>query len=361
MKKISLLLSLWMAVFLFVAGCQQRGQGIQDTKEETKKLTVYTTIFPLEDFTKKIGGEFVDVQSIYPPGVDAHSFEPTTKTITEIAAADLFIYSGAGVEGFVEKMQDVLKDEKVTLVKAAEGIDLLKAADEHEHQEEHAHEEEDHHSEDEHAHEDEHHSEDEHAHEDEHQHADGEHAHEEEHNHSHGDYDPHVWLDPVLAISLAENIKNALSEKMPEHKDTFEQNFESLKADLEKLDAEFKEAVAKGKTKYLLVTHAAYGYWEQRYGLEQIAISGLSPTQEPSQKELTEVIEESKEHHLKYVIFEQNVSSKVAEVIQKEIGAETLKLHNLEAVTKEDIQNHEDYFSLMKKNLETIKTAIGVK
>jgi zinc transport system substrate-binding protein len=119
--------------------------------------------------------------------------------------------------------------------------------------------------------------------------------------------------------------------------------------------------VAKGKTKYLLVTHAAYGYWEQRYGLEQIGISGLSPTQEPSQKELTEVIEESKEHNLKYVIFEQNVSSKVAEVIQKEIGAETLQLHNLEAATKEDIQNHEDYFSLMKKNLETIKKAIGVK
>lgn len=91
----------------------------------------------------------------------------------------------------------------------------------------------------------------------------------------------------------------------------------------------------------------------------QIPISGLSPTQEPSQKELEQIITESKEHGIHYVIFEQNVSPKVAKIIQNEIGAESLTLHNLESLTEENIQKKEDYFSLMRKNMAAIKTALN--
>jgi len=146
---------------------------------------------------------------------------------------------------------------------------------------------------------------------------------------------------------------------MPEHASELEANFNQLKSDLEKLDQEFKQTVEGSKTKHILVAHDAYGYWEKRYGIIGIPISGLSPTQEPSQKELQEIITESKEHSIRFVIFEQNVSPNVAEVIQREIGAESLTLHNLESLTDDDIKQKEDYFSIMRKNLATIKTALN--
>ncbi|WP_417899223.1 zinc ABC transporter substrate-binding protein [Bacillus haimaensis] len=343
MKNKSILSILILIFFTFLVGCNS------DNQSSEGKLTVYTTIFPLEDFTNKIGGDHVDVKSVYPPGADAHTFEPSTKTMSEMASADAFIYTGVGVEGFADKAKDVLENEEVKVVAAAQEIELMKE-DEHSHEEE-AHEEDEHaHEEDEHNHEEDAHEEDEHAHEED--------AHDEN-EHNHGDGDPHVWLSPTLSISLAENIKNALVELKPEAKEDFEANFKSLKKELEALDSEFKETMESAMTNKILVSHAAYGYWEKEYGLEQISVNGLSPTQEPSQKQLTEIIAKAKENNIQYVIFDQNISGKIAEVVKNEIKAEALTLHNLEAATEEDVKNEEDYFSLMRKNLETLKKALN--
>ncbi|KOP77697.1 metal ABC transporter substrate-binding protein [Cytobacillus solani] len=337
---------------LMLSGCgntetAKKADGENVDKDEDK-LTVLTTIYPLEDFTKKIGGNYVDVKSIYPPNVDAHSFEPSTKDMMGLAVSDLFIYTGVGIEGFAEKATESLKNENVAILKAGDGIDLLKSTHEHDHEDEgeHNHDEDDGHT----------HDQGEHSHDEV---STEEHHEHEEHGHHHGDYDPHVWLDPILSIELATNIKNSLIQLMPEHKSEFETNFLQLKGELEKLDEEYKTAIENSKTKYLLVSHAAYGYWEERYGIEQIAIAGLSPTQEPTQKGLQSIIEESKEHQIQYVIFEQNLSTKVAEIIQKEIGAESLILHNLEAITEENLKQNDDYFSIMRRNLETIKKALN--
>ncbi len=395
MKSKSIIFSIILVLSLFLSGC-----GEKQSTESEDTLSIYTTIYPLEYFTTKIGGEFVTVTSVIPPGSDAHTFEPTAKTMTEIADADAFIYSGVGLEGFVDAAKKSLEKEKVTFIEAGAGIKLLDADHDHAHEEddhaheegdhaheeddhaheedEHAHEEDDHaheeddhaheeddhaHEEDDHAHEeDDHaHEEDDHAHEeDDHAHEEDDHAHEEDdHDHNHGDEDPHVWIDPILSITLAENIKNALSELMPKHQDEFEKNFQQLKSELQALDQEFQTVISESEHKEILVSHAAYGYWEERYGLNQISVSGLSPTQEPSQKQLQTIIETAQEHNIKYVIFEENVTGKIAEVVQKEIGAEALTLHNLESLTEDDIKNNEDYFSLMRKNLETLKKALN--
>lgn len=324
MKNKSIISIIVLIFFTFLVGCNS------DSQSSEGKLKVYTTIFPLEDFTKKIGGEHVEVKSVYPPGADAHTFEPSTKTMSEMASADAFIYTGVGVEGFADKAKDVLENEEVKVVTAAQEIELMK--------------------EDEHAHEEDAHEEDEHAHEED--------AHEEN-EHNHADGDPHVWLSPTLSISLAENIKNALVELKPEAKKDFEANFKSIKEELEALDSEYKETMESAKTNKILVSHAAYGYWEEQYGLEQISVNGLSPTQEPSQKQLTEIIAKAKENNIQYVIFDQNISGKIAEVVKNEIKAEALTLHNLEAATEEDVKNKEDYFSLMRKNLETLEKALN--
>ncbi|MDA7027335.1 zinc ABC transporter substrate-binding protein [Bacillus sp. CLL-7-23] len=322
-KTVGLASAILLAIGL-TAGCSSTGTSA-DQNKKAGKLDIYTTIYPLEDFTKKIGGEYVNVKSVYPPNVEAHTYEPSSKTIAEISDSDAFIYSGVGVEGFADKAVNMLKNSDVDIVKSGEGIDLLEHGEEHGHDEEHEH---------------------------------GEHEHDD---HDHGDHDPHVWLDPVLAQKLAENIKNELVKLQPEHKKTFTKNYESLKSDLEKLDQEFKKTVAHADKKEILVSHAAYGYWEKRYGIEQMSVLGLSPTEEPSQKDLENIVKTAKEHNMKYVIFESNVSSKISEIIKKEIGAESLTMKNLESVSEEDLKDGKDYTSIMKENLSVLKKALSNK
>lgn len=336
MKKQSLLISIILLIAVSLVACNGGDASTPSTNDEStdsNKLKVYTTIYPLEDFTKKIGGDLVDVESILPPGADAHTYEPTSKLMVDIAKSDGFIYSGVGIESFAEQIEESLAKENVAFINAGEGIELLAHTEEGEEEATHDHEEE------------------EHAHEED--------THEEEH--VHGDNDPHVWIDPILSITLAENIKNALVELHPEGKETFEENFQQLKSKLEDLDKSFTDVVNQSDKKEILVSHAAYGYWEKRYGIKQISVLGLSPTEEPSQKELQSIIETATEHDINYVIFESNVSSNVTDIVQAQIGAEALTLSNLETVTDEDIKNNEDYFSIMKKNLETLKKALSSK
>jgi zinc transport system substrate-binding protein len=346
-----------LSLGLILSGCGNSDASTNSHGTDDKDiLTIYTTIYPLEDFTKKIGGSYVEVKSIYPPNVDAHSFEPSAKDMIKMANSDLFIHTGVGIDEFAEKAAKSLDKEGVAILDAGVGIDLLTSThEEHHHDEENL--ETDNH--------DEHSSEnaEDHEHEGESAETEAHEEHEGEKNdekaHNHGDYDPHIWLDPIRSIELANNIKTSLSKLMPEQEAVFESNFNQLKNDLEELDQEFQTTIAKSNSKYLLVAHAAYGYWESRYGIEQIAIGGLSPTQEPTQKELQRIIEESTEHGIHYIIFEQNVEPKVAKIIQVEIGANPLSLHNLESITEENIKQQDDYFSIMRKNLETIKTALN--
>lgn len=373
MKRLKIFISITFLLLLAACGGTETDGG-NSTDSDT--LKVYTTVYPLSDFTEKIGGEYVETESIYPPGSDEHTFEPSQKDMMKLSDADLFFYIGLGLEGFVDKAEKVLENENVTLVAAGaelegslEGGEEEQAHDEEEghsdehaheegedHSEEHAHDEEEGHS-DEHAHEEEDDHSDEHAHEEEDDHS-GENSHEEGDGHDH-DTDPHVWLDPVYSKELAHSIYEALSEKMPEQEKLFKENYEELVSQLEELNHAFEETAAHAQNKQIFVSHAAYSYWEKRYGIEQVAISGISSTDEPSQQELKKIIDSARENDISYIIFEQNGSSRLTEVVQKEIGAEELTLHNLGVRTQEDIDKDKDYFDLMNENIETLQKALG--
>ena len=227
-----------LLLILAITGCAS-----EDTTDEQnnadEKLLVYTTVYPLQYFTEEIGKEFVTVETIYPPGSDEHTFEPSQKDMIQLAESDLFIYVGLGLEGFVDKAKQTLENEKVSLLAAGEHLHL----DENE------------------------------------EHGDDNHA-DEEHGHDHGDIDPHVWVDPLYAKELAEAIKNELTEQLPDQKEQLESNYEKLANKLDELDSQFEDMVNQSKQKEFIVSHAAYGYWE-RYGLVQISISGMSSNSFP--------------------------------------------------------------------------------
>jgi zinc transport system substrate-binding protein len=239
------------------------------------------------------------------------------------------IHSGTAMEGFADAVIDAVKKENVVVVNATENIDFISGQEEKSSEEESAEE-----------HEGE--SEEEHA------------EHSEE-----LDIDPHVWLDPIRSITVAENIKNEMIKINPENTKAFEDNFNSLKQDLDMLDKEFKDMVANANINSFLVFHSAYGYWEEAYGLNQIGISGLSPTDEPSQGEIIEIIKLVKEQKMGYIYFEPNLTNKVADAVKTATGSKALTLNNLESITAENIKNKEDYFSIMRENIEAL--AQGLK
>lgn len=309
------LLSLFLVTALFLSACgNSKGES---TKKEKDTLDIYTTVYPLQYFTEAIGGEYVNVETVYPPGTDEHSFEPSQKDIVKMAESDLFFYIGYNLEGFVTKAEPILSKEGVGTVAIGETVHL---------------------------------DEEEHAHEDEH-------AHEED-GHDHGGVNPHLWLDPIYSIEMAKTIKDQLTKKMPEQEEYFNSQFNKLSDKLKSLDEKFATTIESGRTNKIIVSHSAYGYWEERYGLEQIGVTGLTSSNEPSQKELGKIVTMADKEDLNYVIFEQNISSKLTEIIQKEMGAKSLELHNLSVLTDKDIEAGEDYFSLMEKNIKTLQTAL---
>lgn len=335
------LLSVAAAGTLFLGGCANNGDS-NASEETSDQLTVYASTFALKSIAEEIGGDRVRVEMVIPPGADPHTYEPTSRQMTQIAEADLFLTVGHDLEPYVESMENSLANENVTFVKTAENVTLLDAD-----KTVHVHGADDHgHEEDEHGHE-----------EDAHAHEEDEHGHEEDaHGHSHGQYDPHVWLDPMNAVSMAEAVEASFADQAPDYKDEFADRLSAFKEEAETLDAELQAAVDAGSKQQLLVTHAAYGYLAERYGFEQLPIAGLTPSEEPSQQALKRVIEEARAHDLTHIAFEDTVTPKVAQVVQNEIGAETVTIYNLESVTKD--QMDKSYFDLMRENVKALETAL---
>lgn len=374
MKLRALLIS--FIAILVLAACSNdaaNNKESDNTDSDNKNLKVYTTVFPLYSMTKEIAGDTMEVESIYPKNVNMHNYEPSQKDILNYAKGDLFIYTNHELDPVAKKIHETIEND--TEVLEAFNNEEAFIEDEHHHDHDHDHDHDATEKEDEHDHdhdateeEDEHDhdhghdatkEEDEHDHDHDHEgeehddHEDHDHGHD---HHHHGEFDPHVWLDPELATQMAENIKDKLVEMNPDEKETYEKNFESLKADLEELSNSLDEAMKDKKRDTVYISHESIGYLAHKYDFKQVGIHGLNDD-EPSQKELTHMIEDIKETKTPYILREQNVSSRLTDMIGKETDVEFLPFHNLEALTDNDPEDS-TYQSLMKENIETLKKAL---
>ncbi|WLD91969.1 metal ABC transporter solute-binding protein, Zn/Mn family [Alkalihalobacillus sp. AL-G] len=311
------ILTLLLIIPFLLAGCGSSDS--ESAKHDDSDMMIYTSIYPLQYFAERIGGDKVSVQSIVPPGSDGHTFEPTTKELIEVAEADLLIYNGAGFEGFIEKAKESLKEQEVKFINSSAGIEPAGDGEKSENEE----------------------------------------HDQKEHHEDHGTEDPHVWLDPLLAIGVSEMIKDAMVEEQPELESEFEKNFDQLKKDLLSLHESFQKVVDEAEGNTFIVAHSAYGRWEKRYGLEQVSVSGISPSHEPSQKEVQELIDFARSNHISHILLERNISSNITEMIGEEINAEILYLSNLESLTQQQLDQGEDYLSVMHTNIETLRKALN--
>jgi zinc transport system substrate-binding protein len=164
--------------------------------------------------------------------------------------------------------------------------------------------------------------------------------------------DPHVWLDPLRFARIAAHMGVALGRV---------EAAGALVAELEALDGELERGLASCERRELATSHAAFGYLAERYRLEQIALSGLSPEVEPSARDLERLVERVRESGATTVFFETLVSPRIAETVAREAGVRTDVLDPLEGLTEEATAAGDDYLSVMRANLQALRRALGCR
>ncbi|TRZ39611.1 Mn2+/Zn2+ ABC transporter substrate-binding protein [Niallia circulans] len=175
---------------------------------------------------------------------------------------------------------------------------------------------------------------------------------------NHENQDPHSWLDPVLAQEQVNIIRDSLIEADPNGKDIYEQNAESFKKELQKLDEEYQETLKNAKKRIFVVQHQAFGYLAERYNLEQISIGGISTEVEPSASRIAEIGNLVKVYNVPVIYYQQGANSAIAETVAAETGTKTAKLYDLEVLSKEFEDEKLGYIAAMRENLKSLQLSI---
>lgn len=164
--------------------------------------------------------------------------------------------------------------------------------------------------------------------------------------------DPHVWLDPVRYAAIARRIGAELDRSADAGR---------FAARLRALDREFTRGLSGCKRKEVVTSHAAFGYLAERYGLQQVAITGITPEAEPTPRDLEDVVREVRTVGATTVFFETLVSPRLAETVAREVGAKTAVLDPIEGLTRAEQNAGADYFSVMRENLAALRQALGCR
>ncbi|MRR33704.1 zinc-binding protein [bacterium] len=302
---------------LLAALCTSCENKLVDTGK-AGKLRVITTLFPLYDFTRSIGGDKVDVVLLLPPGMESHSFEPKPDDIVRINKADLFVYTNRFMEPWASDIIAGLDTGKTMVVDASRGARLLKSgrSDTHDHGE-----------------------------------TDG-------HDHGEG-MDPHLWLDFANAKIMVDNILAGLVARDPAHRDFYTANAAGFKAKLTDLDERFRKGLAVcDKRIFLHGGHFAFGYLANRYGLRYESAYAVTADAEPSPAKIAELITKIRSNGLRYIYTEELVEPRVTDTIARETGATILKLHGAHNIGRDDLAAGVTFLSLMEQNLKNLRLGL---
>jgi zinc transport system substrate-binding protein len=166
----------------------------------------------------------------------------------------------------------------------------------------------------------------------------------------HPDGDPHVWLDPIRYLKIVERLGAVLRRPAAASR---------LLARLSKLDREYRRGLADCARRDIVTSHEAFAYLAERYGLHQIAITGLNPEAEPTPQALQETVDVVRASHATTVYFERLVSPRLAETVARETGTKTAVLDPIEGLTDTERKQGADYFTLMRTNLHALQTGLG--
>ncbi|WP_406041943.1 metal ABC transporter substrate-binding protein [Micromonospora sp. NBC_00898] len=286
-----------------VVACSDQGAGA-----DPDRVDVVAAFYPLQFLAERIGGDAVTVTNLAKPGAEPHDLELHPRQVGQVVDAELIVY----LSGFQPAVDEAVEQNGGDRAFDVAGVQPLRdaAAGGHEHE--------------------------------------GEAGHEKT-----GGKDPHLWLDPTRLATVGDKLAERLGRADPARAADYTARAAALRADLTKLDTEYADGLKTCQRREIVVSHTAFGYLAERYQLEQVGITGLTPDSEPSPQRLAEVAKEAREHQATTIFFESLVSPKVAQTVAREVGATTAVLDPIEGPPADG-----DYLSAMRANLQTLRTAL---
>jgi zinc transport system substrate-binding protein len=275
---------------------------------DSSKLRVLATFYPLYDFAQNVGGNKADVSILVPETVDVHDFEPTPSSIGEVASADVLIYNGAGLEPWIQQIVGASGNTKLIQVDTSKGIKLLQVSPEFQKNSQ--------------------------------------------------TVDPHIWLDPELAKQQVKNILQGFIEADPADSQYFTQNAQTYEAKLDTLNLEAENATTNAATRYFVTFHEAFAYFAEQYNLTQIPILGPFE-EEPTPSDIQNVITAIHEYHLLYVGYESLENPAISQSISSQTNATLIQMNPIEGLTTQEKAAGDNYVSLMQRDIANIKLALS--
>lgn len=350
-KVLSAVCAMFVALSVFsLAACSSNDRGgthsaADSFSERGNKPVVYTSFFPVYDLTKRVVGDKMDVRSIISGAEEAHDFELKPNDMGEISQAQLIIYNGAGMETFIDDLKSAAKDDN-KFIDLSQGLTLLESKGAGEGASDDSAEGAADDATDDHAEGSDDHSDD------------G--CHGGDHHGDHSAVNPHTWLSVRNAQKQVSTIAEAVSALDPENAEFYQENSEKTQAELKKLDKKFEESLEKipAEKRYFVVSHAAFNYLAHDYGLRQVAVTGISPSEEPTAAQLATISDFVRKHEISTIFFEGKATPKVAQTLARETGVETSSIYTLESVSDEE--RDLGYITLMERNLEALVKAFNV-
>lgn len=312
---------IFSAIFILLIMVTAIFTGCSSAEKNNEKINIVSTIFPQYDFARNITGDKANLTMLIPPGGESHTYEPTPQDIINIENADVFIYIGGESDAWVDTILSSVNTEKTQVVKLIDCVDTVKEEI-----------------------------------------IEGMEAHEEnKENDDNAEIDEHIWTSPKNAIKMVTTINQAICKADANNSDYYNKNTEDYIKKLNSLDAKFKETVEGGKRKELIFgDRFPLRYFTEEYGLKYYAaFPGCSSETEPSASTIAFLTDKVKEDNIPVVLKIELSSSSVADTIANETNAKVLTFYSCHNLSKNQFDNGEDYISMMKENIDTLKTALN--
>lgn len=316
MKKVLAVFVAALMVCTLLCACSSGGK---EKNDESKKLSIVTTIFPPYDFARQISSGKADITMLLPPGTESHNFDPTPQDMIKIQNADLFIYVGGESDKWVEDLLGSSSGKPRKMIALMDCVDKL-----------------------------------------EEEIVEGMEA-EKEHDSDEVEYDEHVWTSPKNAVKISKRICSELKELDPANADLYEKSTNDYSKKLSALDEQFRKTVEAGKRNVMVFgDRFPFKYFADAYGLRYFAaFPGCSGETEPSAATVAFLIDKVKEESIPVVFVIEFSGGKIADTICESTGAKKLLMHSCHNVTNEQFEGGVTYLELMQQNVINLEEALS--
>jgi ABC-type Zn uptake system ZnuABC Zn-binding protein ZnuA len=285
------------------------------------QLHVVASFLPIHAHTARVAGDAASVSMLLSADSGPHDYQLSTDDIKRLSRADLFIINGAGIEDWLDSLIQAVGSSQLRIVDTSAGVTLQESPDPISIPGTAS--------------------------------GQGHHHHDHDHSHCTVGENPHIWLDPVIAIHQVRAIEAALVQAAPDHADAFRRNASAYIAELEILDREFRAALEAIPQKNLITFHNAFPYFARRYGLNYIGYVEAFPEKDPSPRQLKSLINAIQKHQVQVLFAETGYSPKIFQALAEQTGVRVAELDTLEVGQADP----NAYLVRMRANLAALQNA----